>query len=119
MNTVDITHTGVTLDNWVKTKHTDPRPLDGFLIEGFFSESYKHQSTEGLVMARFFLGTTEVHRAWGWAHEECCSYHLLFLQESPTPRPGCPPVQVNCEKNPSLQYTTESDLLSIPITLIT
>jgi hypothetical protein len=117
MNIPNITQTGLTLDQWTQTKRTDPRPLDGFHIEGFYSVSYAHQSIEKLVLARFFLHDAEVHRAWGWATEKCCSYHLLFLEDNPTPRAGCPPVKVLDQEHSLLQYTTESGILSTPITL--
>jgi hypothetical protein len=112
----DISQTGIRLSQWIMTKRNDLRPIDSQIIQGFYSLSHTHTSIPQAVMARFFLGDTELYRAWGFSDEEHCSFHSIFLDSTPEAIPGCPPVTViHKDGASSLSLGTRYPLLPIII----
>jgi hypothetical protein len=113
----DISQTGIHLSQWTVTKKNDPRPIDGQVIQNFYSLSHIHTSIPQAVMTRFFLGNTELYRAWGFLDEEHCRFHAILLNSIPKPTQGCPPVIVTYIGGiDMLSMGTDSSLL-LPITL--
>lgn len=114
----DISKTGLDLSEWIETRKNNPRPMDGKVIEGFYSLSHKHRTIPELVMARFFLGDRELHRAWGFKQDLHCSFHVLFVTDRVKSCVGCPPVQVVLGGDDSLQYTIDEEVIKIPVKII-
>jgi len=83
------------MDNWVHYKTRNPRPLDGYLIEGFYADFFKMEyEGEVCTMGRFYLAGDELYRAWGFESDEHCSFNAVALKDGSFTQsiPGCPDV---------------------------
>lgn len=87
---------GMNMEGWSEHKTRDPRPVNGYVIKGMASISYR-QTQDGTMysMGRFFLDEKEVYRAWGLFEEEHCSFNSVKLASRMSdPIEGCPDVSV-------------------------
>ncbi len=103
---------GSDISKWVFVKRIDPRPFDGYLIQGFYSERYEiKDEAEHFSMGRFYLGDKEMFRAWGKMSEEHCSFHALLKKSGGLSEPiaGCPAVSLS-----EITDTTANLVLKMP-----
>ena len=113
---------GSDLSDWRITKRNDPRPLDGTVLDGFYSISHEHSEDPNLAMTRFFLHTQELYRAWGYKHETHCSYHAIRLSDDTWMTiPGCPHYTLECDRDTvhgHLTIHTPHTTITYPVSMI-